>query len=309
MFRSRISVFARLLTAVTLTCLIGCDGTITDGDPPPEQDLDSPCQPNDDCNPGLVCIEGFCAPVTGGDTGECGNGIVDPGEDCDEGGVDTATCDSDCTAVMCGDSHTNSAAGEPCDDGGESAGCDADCTLVVCGDGLHNEAAGEQCDDGNTVDGDGCSGSCLVSEECGEESYTYHDFTLAEVCTEDDNWCAWADQPGKAVVYGEMSKVVQVPPSCEKLDVTILIPCNGWGEGLAGPDGSSAHIIVNGVIRAETIDDTMEFHHNAFYRYEFCESFVNTFDVAGEAQAELIIRMNGGASMDFQQAALKFYRD
>ncbi len=151
------------------------------------------------------------------------------------------------------------------------------------------------------VDDDECDGE--------SDSYQYPDFTLTNVCTYEDNWCGWADRPGKAVVYGEMSKVVQVPPSCDKLDVTISIPCNGWGEGLAGPDGSSAHIIVNGVIRAETIDDTMDFHHNAFYRYESCESFVNTFDVTGEAQAELIIRMNGGASMDFQQAELEFYRD
>ncbi len=78
---------------------------------------------------------------------------------------------------------------------------------------------------------------------------------------------------------------------------------------MKGPDGSSAHVIVNGVIRAEPIDDTMEFHHDAYYRYESCESFVNTFDVTGEAQAELIIRMNGGASMDFQQAVLNFYQD
>jgi hypothetical protein len=160
-------------------------------------------------------------------------------------------------------------------------------------------------------------GSCAPEPdrdgECGEQGYSYQyqdfEYEREDVCTEEDNWCEWADRPGKAVVYGEMSKVVQVPPSCEKLDVTISIPCNGWGEGLKGPDGSSAHIIVNGVIRAEPIDDTMGYQHEAFYLYEYCESFVNTFDVTEEAQAELIIRMNGGASMDFQQATLKFHRD
>ena len=78
---------------------------------------------------------------------------------------------------------------------------------------------------------------------------------------------------------------------------------------MKGPDGSSAHIIVNGVISAEPIDDTMPYHHEAFYRYEYCDSFVNSFDLAGDTQADLIIRMNGDATMDFQEATLKFYRD
>ncbi len=47
-------------------------------------------------------------------------------------------------------------AGEECDDGGETATCDNDCTLVQCGDGTLNLTALEECDDGNTTDGDGC---------------------------------------------------------------------------------------------------------------------------------------------------------
>ncbi len=141
------------------------------------------------------------------------------------------------------------------------------------------------------------------------DSYQYDDFTLTNVCTPVNNFCGYADRPGKAVVYGEMSKVVSVPSSCEKLDVTIFIPCNGWGEGLAGPDGSSAHVIVNGVIREEPIDDTMPYHHGGYYRYEYCQSFINTYDVTGETQAELIIRVNGGAWMDFQEARLRWHRD
>src|SRR5262245_44695659 len=41
--------------------------------------------------------------------GTCGDSHVDPGEECDSGGVDTASCDSDCTAVSCGDGHINAA--------------------------------------------------------------------------------------------------------------------------------------------------------------------------------------------------------
>ena len=61
----------------------------------------------------------------------CGDFSVDTGEDCDEGGVDTATCDEDCTFVSCGDAHANTAAGEQCDDGNDNNqdGCTNDCQI------------------------------------------------------------------------------------------------------------------------------------------------------------------------------------
>jgi cysteine-rich repeat protein len=94
----------------------------------------------------------------------CGNGLVDPGEQCDTV-VQTAACDSDCTFTVCGDNHRNAQAGEQCDPGvvgGNTATCDADCTAPVCGDGRVNPQAGEQCDDGNNVDGDGCRSNCTL---------------------------------------------------------------------------------------------------------------------------------------------------
>lgn len=63
----------------------------------------------------------------------CGNGVLDEGEECDHGGSNGGNyCDGcyACDAVTnrCGDGHV-------CDD--------------------------EECDDGNTIDGDGCSAQCL----------------------------------------------------------------------------------------------------------------------------------------------------
>ena len=37
---------------------------------------------------------------------------------------------------LCGNGILNISAGEECDDGGESATCDSDCTHVICGDGI-----------------------------------------------------------------------------------------------------------------------------------------------------------------------------
>ncbi|HVU01766.1 MAG TPA: hypothetical protein VHE30_08440 [Polyangiaceae bacterium] len=65
---------------------------------------------------------------TGG-TQTCGNSIPEGTEACDDGGVDTANCDSDCTKPVCSDKHLNTAAGEFCDDGNKTPGdgCNANC--------------------------------------------------------------------------------------------------------------------------------------------------------------------------------------
>ena len=56
---------------------------------------------------------------------------------------------------------------EECDDGNtlDGDGCSASCLIEYCGDGAVNN--GEACDDGNTADGDGCSASCVI-EFCGD---------------------------------------------------------------------------------------------------------------------------------------------
>jgi cysteine-rich repeat protein len=56
-------------------------------------------------------------------------------------------------------------AGEQCDDGNATGGdgCSATCQLepmAVCGNGVLE--AGEQCDDGNITSGDGCSATCQL---------------------------------------------------------------------------------------------------------------------------------------------------
>ncbi len=94
----------------------------------------------------------------------CGDGEVQAGEECDEDLVDTPTCDADCTFPACGDSHTNAAADEVCDLGGDSPVCDGDCTLPVCGDDYINPVLDEVCDDGNSLGGDACSVNCQPTE-------------------------------------------------------------------------------------------------------------------------------------------------
>jgi cysteine-rich repeat protein len=99
--------------------------------------------------------------------GVCGDGELDPGEQCDEGAQNSDTapdaCRTDCRAATCGDGVVDS--DEQCDEGGANSdvianACRRDCQGARCGDGVLD--AGEGCDDGNATAGDGCDGGCQV---------------------------------------------------------------------------------------------------------------------------------------------------
>ena len=124
-----------------------------------------PCTENQQCGVGLECVNNFC----GGEPSDelCGNGWLDPNEECDEGeqNADNGACRPDCTTELCGDGVVGPT--EACDDGeqnADDAACKADCTVQVCGDGA--TGLDEQCDDGNSDAGDGCSPTCTL-EACG----------------------------------------------------------------------------------------------------------------------------------------------
>jgi uncharacterized delta-60 repeat protein len=128
---------------------------------------------------------GFVAVVARFVDGQCGNGTLEPGEECDDGNVVNGDgCDANCTVTRCGNTVTSSA--EECDDGNQQNddACKNDCTLNVCGDGVVRTGV-EVCDDGNSIDDDGCSNSCQrtrcgdgvrdPSEECDDGNTTNGD--------------------------------------------------------------------------------------------------------------------------------------
>ncbi len=115
----------------------------------------------------------------------CGDGKVEGGETCDDGGKDNGDgCSSECEVepgyvcdasgceLTCGNGKPNE--GEACDDGNRASGdgcssecevepgyvCDASGCELACGNGKENE--GETCDDGNRASGDGCSSKCKI---------------------------------------------------------------------------------------------------------------------------------------------------
>ena len=73
---------------------------------------------------------------------QCGNGIVEGDEQCDDGNRNDADA------------------------------CRNDCTNAVCGDGVVATSLGEECDDGNTVPNDGCTDCKIDGAMCGADGIT-----------------------------------------------------------------------------------------------------------------------------------------
>ena len=97
----------------------------------------------------------------------CGDGVLDPGEECDDGpaNADDAPCSSECVWAFCGDGLLQPATGEECDDGPDNSdegACTQACETAKCGDGLLWEGV-ESCDLGDDNKAGGY-GDCTPTE-------------------------------------------------------------------------------------------------------------------------------------------------
>ena len=142
----------------------GCgNGTITPTSGYNNAELcDSVTGCGNDCRP----AQGYACDATGKKCtkGSCGDGIVQTGEQCDDGNLGGGDgCSPTCTIeayFVCDNT-------EP----GDLSNCHA-----LCGDGVTmwmlSGSKAEKCDDGNTIDGDGCSSSCQVEDGFNCTLYT-----------------------------------------------------------------------------------------------------------------------------------------
>jgi len=105
----------------------------------------------------------------------CGDGNLDPGEECDDGNnINGDGCSAQCTLpTSCNEvcTQNNGCGGDDlmCSDGFcRNLFCEteSDCICPACGDGQQDPE--EECDDGNNVDGDGCSAICTLPENCND---------------------------------------------------------------------------------------------------------------------------------------------
>ena len=151
-------------------------------------------------------------PTTTDDPPTCGDGQVDPGEECDwgMGNSEEAGCTPDCELAKCGDGLVQLGV-EECDDGlanDDSGACTLDCTKARCGDDKVYEGV-EECDDGDTPteedpvinDDDaygGCTTECKAGPHCGD----------GEVQAEEE--CDDGEEPDPAVCSNECTVLSRV---------------------------------------------------------------------------------------------------
>ncbi|MFO0590319.1 MAG: DUF4215 domain-containing protein [Polyangiaceae bacterium] len=113
----------------------------------------------------------------------CGNGVLNTGEECDDGNADdTDACLSTCAAAKCGDGVVQQGV-ESCDDGNavDNDACNNKCVPAKCGDGVVQ--LNEECDDANPDDYDDCTTKCM-HPKCGDGIVQP---ALGEACDDGNN--------------------------------------------------------------------------------------------------------------------------
>jgi hypothetical protein len=141
-----------------------------------------------------------------GSSAICGDGIVEGSEQCDTGGVDTATCNRNCTLAICGDGYVNVAAGEQCEPPG-TAGCSSTCRTssspCVAVDQCHVAGTpdlttglcsnppvtdGTACDDGNAcTQNDSCQSGVCIGTSAPQAPYAECGGTCLDITTDTNN--------------------------------------------------------------------------------------------------------------------------
>ena len=159
-----------------------------------------------------VCGDAICDPPETvlscpQDCAVCGNGIPEPGEQCDDGNlVNGDNCSDICEVeLFCGDMICTS----PPEDG---FNCAVDC--AVCGNGPPPEP-GEECDDGNNNNGDGCSATCQLEDFCGDGSCDPPETALS--CPQDCAVCGngGPPEPGEECDDGNNVDFDGCTPDCQ----------------------------------------------------------------------------------------------
>ncbi len=230
----------------------------------------TPCEAGSFCRVGDQCMAGACvegaAPACALDQKcdesadacylACGDGVLDAGEACDNGALNSnvmpGACRMDCTLARCGDGVVD--AGEGCDEGSANssdpgATCNTLCAPPGCGDGVLDSAAGELCDAGaaNADSPDApCRPTC-VPPSCGDG---VADVAAGEECDDgamnSDSVPDACRRSCEAAYCGD--GVVDIGEDCDGAgpNDTCSADCSFVGAGDAGPMLSDAGLLDGG---------------------------------------------------------------
>ncbi len=153
---------------------------------------------------------------------ECGDGIIDAPEVCDDGNTDPDDgCAADCRSVT---------AGYVCDVPGSA------CRQIVCGDGILE--GDETCDDHNLEDGDGCSAFCELEIAQPNGSITFAE----SLDTTDRTWARPSEScgTGSSGRYYDAFSIVNNTGAAQLLTVTAAWSGDGFLHMFRAPFDASS---------------------------------------------------------------------
>jgi cysteine-rich repeat protein len=272
----------RFTGAVTYTPLSSYQGTDTF--------IYKVCDTSGCCDTATVLITVDNCPV-------CGNGVVDPGEECDDGNTNNNdSCRNNCTLPKCGDGIKDP--NEECDDGNTNNNdeCRNDCTLPYCGDSIKDPGEecdppgpsttctsgtclsnclcaptaycgngvvdpGEECDDGNKNNEDSCRNNCKLPK-CGDG--------IIDPGEECDDGNTTSGDGCSATCTREKTTIIATKIVCDKEE-----DLPNWGGG--GPDVGS-----NTASDYVASHPTCHFESNWYFQWGYA-SAPNPGDNTGEA--------------------------
>jgi len=178
-------------------------GSLTGGSGP---DDDGDATGDDDDATGDDSVDTGTPTSTTGVPTACGDGVVDPGEECDDANSTSTDACIDCRNAVCGDAFVHAGV-EECDDANadDTDGCVADCKLATCGDGFV-QAGVEACDDANEDNADGCLDTCAAAA-CGD-GFVHEGVEACDGVDFGTASCHGLGQPGGALACGETCTIV-----------------------------------------------------------------------------------------------------
>lgn len=170
-----------------------------------------------------------------GEVAVCGNGEVEPPEQCDDGNTTPGDgCSAICqTTVQCSDGVDNADSEDALVDAGDP-GCHTDGNVAnilsydpndndeshtfACQNGVTEGA--EQCDDGNTANGDGCSNSCTIEVASSSSSSVVSSSVASSVASS-----AISSSVASSAVSSSAASSVSSSsaPTCNGLTATIYV--------------------------------------------------------------------------------------
>lgn len=168
----------------------------------------------------------------------CGDGKVDPDEECDEGPAnsDEGACTAACNVAVCGDGHVQKDV-EVCDDAesnGTYGACSSDCKGLGprCGDGELQPDEGEQCDDLAPQSGclkDACTwaASCLELKDAWLDGATSGLYTIRRNNQPLSVWCDMTSDGGGYTFLKNSSVAVPAKDAelkCDQYGMNLFIP-------------------------------------------------------------------------------------